>query len=178
MKPKIKAKAAEMAVLFRDGETLESIGQKFGCTREYVRQCITALGVKREDGGVAVTAQRKEQSRKDALDARSLRHRGMTVDEFRALPTKVRDAYRYQKRNAAFRGIEWNLNLAQWWEIWHLSGKWEKRGRGHGYCMARKGDTGPYSPDNVYICTCAQNTSDSYEFKPWHERKGRVAQAA
>ena len=30
-----KQHTAEMADLYRDGQTLEQIGQKFGCTREY-----------------------------------------------------------------------------------------------------------------------------------------------
>ncbi|MEK1932225.1 MAG: hypothetical protein AAAC47_21105, partial [Pararhizobium sp.] len=71
-----------------------------------------------------------------------------------------------QRMNAKARGIEWNLSFADWWRIWRDSGKWDQRGRGYRFNMARYGDSGPYSEENVYICTGAQNASDSYLTKP------------
>jgi hypothetical protein len=41
--------------------------------------------------------------------------------------------------------------------------------------MARNGDQGPYSAENVYICTSSQNIKDSYMFRPWYERAQRGA---
>lgn len=41
----------------------------------------------------------------------------------------------------------------EWWTIWQMSGRWEERGRGHGYMMCRKGDVGPYALGNVVIAT-------------------------
>jgi hypothetical protein len=51
--------------------------------------------------------------------------------------------------------------------MWQDSGKWEQRGRKQGqYCMARKGDVGPYSPDNVDIITIRQNSIDANKGRP------------
>lgn len=66
-----------------------------------------------------------------------------------------------QKRHARERGVVWDLTFTQWWGIWSLSGKWEKRGnRRGGYCMCRKGDVGAYAVGNVYIGTWSQNSAD------------------
>lgn len=70
--------------------------------------------------------------------------------------------YNFQRLNAARRGIEWQLSFSEWVSIWMESGHYSERGRGHGYCMARRGDIGPYSKNNVSIITCAKNSSDSY----------------
>jgi hypothetical protein len=68
-----------------------------------------------------------------------------------------------QKCMAKHRKIEWLLTYEQWSEVWEQSGKWELRGRGKGkYCMSRKGDTGPYSIDNVYINECVKNSGDKF----------------
>lgn len=166
-----KQHTAEMADLYRDGQTLEQIGQKFGCTREYVRQLLGVVGVSRADGGIAVTAARKREERHFTLNERSIARRGMPLKEFQALPTKAKRAFIQQKTNANTRGIEWKLTIAEWWDIWQKSGKWELRGRGEGYCMGRKGDAGAYEAGNVYICTIGQNFSDSYLWKPAHMRK-------
>jgi len=74
-----------------------------------------------------------------------------------------------QRHGAKTRGVEWLMTFDQWWNVWEESGKWKYRGQG-GYCMARKGDFGPYSPDNVYICTIAQNMHDAHA-----RRQGRPA---
>lgn len=47
-----------------------------------------------------------------------------------------------------------------WWQWWMETGKWQDRGRGYGYCMARILDEGPYAPDNVYLATGQENSSD------------------
>jgi len=72
------------------------------------------------------------------------------------------------------RHISWELTFAQWWAIWQESGKWEQRGRGHGYAMARWGDSDGYKVGNVYICTVAQNSADSYLTKPATERTRKM----
>ena len=59
------------------------------------------------------------------------------------------------------RGVAWELTYDQWWGIWSLSGKWDKRGNTRGkYCMCRKGDLGAYTVGNVYIGTWSQNSAD------------------
>ena len=57
------------------------------------------------------------------------------------------------RQNARRRGIEFNFPFEQWLEFWLDSGHWHQRGiKSAGtYVMSRKGDTGPYSADNVVI---------------------------
>jgi hypothetical protein len=72
-----------------------------------------------------------------------------------------REQYEKQKRNAAQRGIDWQFTFDAWWAWWQIDGRWQRRGRrGHEFVMARKGDIGPYSPENVYCATAHQNTRD------------------
>jgi hypothetical protein len=68
-----------------------------------------------------------------------------------------------QKGMAKYRNIDWHLSFDEWYDIWIQSGKWELRGRGEGkYCMSRKGDTGSYSINNVYINECVKNSGDKF----------------
>lgn len=62
------------------------------------------------------------------------------------------EKYEKQKRNAKLRGISFPMTFEQWWKIWQDSGHWEQRGRIRGcYVMARFGDNGAYSTNNVKI---------------------------
>ena len=71
--------------------------------------------------------------------------------------------YARQKAMAKIRNIDWDISFDDWYNIWIQSGKYEQRGRGVGkYCMSRKGDTGPYSKDNVYINECVKNSGDKF----------------
>lgn len=58
-----------------------------------------------------------------------------------------------QRKGAARRGIEWDFTFDEWVAWWSQQAgpNWrKKRGRGRGkYVMARQGDKGPYSPNNV-----------------------------
>ena len=70
-------------------------------------------------------------------------------------------AWSQQRNNARQRGIPWALNLAEWWNVWQESGKWEARGRGHAhYVMSRVGDCGAYTLGNVFIQLADQNTRE------------------
>lgn len=68
-------------------------------------------------------------------------------------------AYITQKSGARQRGIEWRFTFESWWLIWedhfHLRGPGKDD-----LCMARKGDEGPYSPENVYLTTNSRNSID------------------
>lgn len=52
------------------------------------------------------------------------------------------------------------MTFGQWLEIWQRSGHLHKRGV-HGYVMARRGDKGPYSVENVDIVHCSVNSWDA-----------------
>ena len=67
-----------------------------------------------------------------------------------------------QRDQAGRRGIVWNLSFKKWLQIWENSGQLANRGCSRGkFCMARNGDEGPYSEDNVKIIPCEQNARDS-----------------
>ena len=71
-------------------------------------------------------------------------------------------AYIRQRANARRRGIEWLFTFETWWEVWQNSGKWERRGRNdRQFCMSRKLDWGPYSPENVVIVTMNKNSKNA-----------------
>lgn len=77
---------------------------------------------------------------------------------------KPRERYNSHKSNAKVRGIEWLFTFETWVKVWVDSGKWEQRGNRKGqYCMARIGDKGPYSPNNVVIKTTEENKKEAYD---------------
>ena len=45
---------AEWVFLYRDGKTLQEIGDKYGFSREYVRQQLAKLGLTSIDGGLGM----------------------------------------------------------------------------------------------------------------------------
>ena len=166
--PRDKARVEEMAKLYRAGETLQQIGDKYGMTRERVRQLISFVGLNRSNGGVTVKAKRNEIINSAKRDASFIKRRGCTYSQYVFLRdvAKATRQYGMQRKNAQKRGIHWDFDLWTWWTVWADSGKWESRGRGQGkYCMARKGDAGPYSKDNVFICLCVENNSNRKEKK-------------
>ena len=163
---------AEWVLLYRDGKTLAEIGKQYGVTREYVRQQLAKLGMAADCGGRTIRtfkqATTKANKRKAVAARREDRHVakwGMSRAEMDAISPLARShvqhpLYRfyYQRRTAKARGIEWRFIFGDWWRIWQESGKWDERGRGKGgYCMARWNDDGPYSVENCYITTNAEN---------------------
>lgn len=72
-----------------------------------------------------------------------------------------KQSYAKQKYNATQRNIPFELSFEQWLYIWLVSGKIKKRGiHGDEYCMARHGDKGAYSTDNVSIVPMWKNVRD------------------
>lgn len=94
--------------------------------------------------------------------------RGCTLDQYVELRSMGKTghspvaAFLKQRRNAAKRGIGWQLTLWEWWSIWQESAHWGDRGRQVGnFVMARHGDVGPYAVGNVSIVTTSQNLSEA-----------------
>jgi len=164
----------DMIYEYKHGSTLQEIGDKHGLTRERVRQLIKKNGEQDILGGASLKAIfkmiPKAVAKKQRMEQRKFDVYGCSVDMFQKInfPFKVSDRnsparkYLTHKKSSNRRGIEFNLTLVQWWEIWQESGHWEERGRGKGYCMTRIGDTGPYEIGNVEIKTIGQNFSDSF----------------
>ncbi len=70
--------------------------------------------------------------------------------------------YIRHQANANRRGIPWKFTFETWWKMWEDSGKWELRGRKSGmFCMARNGDRGEYSPENVQIVQMGVNSTEA-----------------
>lgn len=179
------SRANLMRDMYKSGKTLEQVGAAFGVTRERVRQILQKqFEFSRADGGQAVKSflgvrdkSEKNAQKLAARVARDFAKWGMPTEQLDAISDLPRSDHRHpirkyecQRKNANVRGIEWCFTFKQWWDIWQGSGKWESRGRGKGYCMARYGDTGPYSEGNVEIITIGQNFSDSYLKTPWDVR--------
>ena len=169
-----------MADSYRHGKTLAEIGSEYNITRERVRQILKKAGVARNDGGQHIKTLLNIRYKKKRLSSfRYFETYGCTREEamllngglFVSTRNSPADKYRHQRNSAIHqRNIEWKMSFPDWMRIWKESGKYEQRGPGKGYCMARIGDTGPYSLDNVEIITTGQNVSDSYLINPWHER--------
>lgn len=81
--------------------------------------------------------------------------------------------YATQRRRALTRGISWEFTLEEWIRWW--GGDLAKRGRGPDeLCMARRGDTGPYSVANVVKLTNKENREQYYlrRWGPASRRRG------
>lgn len=172
----------QMAYEYTHGKTLQQIGDSYGLTRERVRQIIKKTGIKKDQGGRSIRTLiniRYQKKKKDEIHPvyGCKKSEAIVLNGGQNVSCRGTPAHRYveHRRNAIYRQIGWEITFPQWMKIWQDSGKWELRGRGQGYCMARIGDTGPYHPDNVEIKTCGENFSDSYYKHPWHVRfDGRI----
>lgn len=166
-----KARATQMAAMYREGLTLAKIGQCYGVTRERVRQILKSEGMTWRDGGANKRMETRRNARDAAKTAQSIRRWGFdteTMDAFRAEGLTV--AYVRQRSNARMRGIAWNFDFAAWISVWQTSGKLHLRGRGKGkYVMSRVGDCGAYELGNVHIQLATSNSRDAV--KKWRGKR-------
>lgn len=177
-------RVTEWSDLYRSGWSLQEIGDEYELSRERIRQVLAKAGMSSTEGGVVVKRALVDRARKSkrqaAADERSFRRYGCPASELSAcnygLPLHAKgcmaSAYNSQKNNARIRKIEWRMTFPEWCDIWKASGFLDHRGRGADkYAMARRGDIGPYSRENVYIATNAQNISDGYAFRRQRDYK-------
>lgn len=172
---------------FMAGLTMTQIGEIHGMTRERVRQILKKQGFAGPDGGQSLGARAKRVARAAAVakrrDMRCLQSYGCSYAAIESIcgagveltKHSATRKYAQQTKNAAARGVEFSMTFPQWWAVWQASGKWNERGRGMGYVMARTGDVGPYAIGNVYICTQSQNSKDSYLKTPASVRSAKRA---
>ncbi len=67
---------------------------------------------------------------------------------------RLKRAYSCQRRSAFKRGIPFLFTFEQWSKWWLTDDRWSRRGRKAGqFQMGRKGNSGPYYPDNVECAT-------------------------
>ena len=166
----MEKRTKKMVSKYRAGRTLQEIGDDYGLTRERIRQLISDVGISAKDGGRAVRHKKRLADIAAELDKRYIKKYGCTRSQYRWLlnyergpkkPRGVVGAFSTQKHTASFRGIAWKLKLWDWWQIWEKSGRWKQRGRGQGFCMARRKDEGAYEIGNVYITSAIENCSDA-----------------
>lgn len=137
------------------GMALRAAGAAEGISGERVRQILN-----RAERSAAPS------SPKAPPGPRHSKNYAMSRDEFSAVPARLRKAFHVQRMNAAKRGIQWDMTLAQWLAVWEASGHLHERGKGAGkYCMSRNGDAGPYRVDNVCIKTNKENLSEGFGFR-------------
>lgn len=156
-----------MVSMYRQGLTLQKIGDQFCVTREYVRQCLKKAGVARHEGGSARNAALKRNRKKNSKEAKCFAKYGLpsaVVEEL--IATRVIHGYRRQQINAGKRGITWNLTFIDWFSVWQASGKLHLRGRGKGkYVMSRVSDAGSYELGNIHIQLATENSKEAV--KKW-----------
>ena len=173
----------EIAQAYADGVPLRDLSSRYGISAQRIsmiakHQGYPLRGAGRKHGVRQSPHERlTRQQRRD----RAILSSGVTSDQFTD-PEEMRTAYRRfieQRGRARDRGIRWSLTFPQWWALWDSSGLWAARGRARGdsAVMARLGDTGPYSVENVYITTLAKNFVDSHLVRG-HRIKGEASAAA
>lgn len=162
-------RTARIVAMHKQGVSLEKIGQQFKVTRERIRQILKKNGLDSSTGGMkrnfAMKREVQQERKEQARIARNAAMYGLpfeVVDQLRK--DGVLKAFREQRRNAAYRGIEWKLDFKYWFSIWQASGKLHLRGRGHGkYVMSRIRDDGPYELGNVHIQLADENNREAVE---------------
>jgi len=174
----------DMCQRYKAGETMKSIGESYGITRERVRQVIKKGGLSGKDGGQSVSAFKnaceRHRKNKERADQNKIQVLGCTKSEYDYYRSMDKDysktpimKYRQQKINAIRRGIEWKMTINEWWGLWDRSGKWEMRGLGKDkYVMGRIADSGSYEVGNVEIILHGQNSKDYYAVHKdeWREK--------
>lgn len=187
---------AEMIAMYKAGDVLETIGARYGITRERVRQRLKMNGITKKDGGAhaqqRVLAPMRAEARRLKDEERAalcLKKHGMTLDQYRAHIAKYgnertkgtpRYVYKNLRNTMRFMGVPWALSFGDWWQVWLDSGKWRWHGRGHGYGLSRINCDLGFTKDNVHIIRGDQRARDSYIRTPAAVRteKRRVTIAA
>lgn len=159
----IEERNEKIVAMFKQGVTMQRIGDQFMLTRERVRQVLERAGINASEGGQSRAALHRREKRAARREALALLHYGLPADVVQQLRADgVIRAYRHQKQSACARGIAFTLTFAEWFAVWQTSGKLHLRGRGAGkYVMSRIRDTGGYELGNVHIQLATENSREA-----------------
>jgi hypothetical protein len=162
------ARNEQMASMYRQGLTLECIGDEHGVSRQCVHQILKRMGIDPSEGGQKKRSALSKSIKASRSDAKCMTTYGVSREEYERLRAigAVR-AFKEHKKNSILRGIAFSFILADWWAVWRDSGKFEQRGRTKfGYVMSRIKDTGGYEVGNVCIKTLQENSREAV--KQWY----------
>lgn len=152
--------------LYMNGNSTLEIAKLYGVTHQAISEILRKSKLDTKCGGATKKSktriENQEISKVSKREKRSLDNYGATYSEVMKFSSKIRMAYRNQKRSAFFRGIEWKLTLPLWVKFWEDSGKFHMRGVGRGrYAMSRPGDAGPYAIGNILAITHEENSREN-----------------
>ena len=154
--------------------TYQRIGEVLGVSRQRVHQIVKAKGLSSSFRDTIKARRAAESAAKSAnASALALSRHGCELATLISLrKSGALRAFQHQRRNAGVRGIEWKLNLGEWWGIWVASGRWGQRGKqSDQYVMSRNGDCGPYEAGNVRICTASENFREAKSHATRHDKQ-------
>lgn len=171
-----------IAERLRTGDTLQTIADQLGLTRERVRQLAKKTNSSARCGmavrGIATECERERVAalKRARAERKCQKTMGCSLEELAALND---GKARYFPGSRGNEYIHWKNNLRklkagpveitfpQWCKLWEESGKWQERGRGFGYWMARKDRTKPFTIDNVHIVTGSAAIEHHRNTAPW-----------
>lgn len=116
-------RAELMRALYLEGATLQQIGEKFGVTRERVRQILSEqYGITRTDGGASKRAAARRSIHQNKVSERLMHKWGVSKEEWKKhCDNGLLQAYRYQKNNAVRRGVQFKLTFPEWLSSGHMA---------------------------------------------------------
>lgn len=168
-----EARNVSMVSMYRQGMTLQEIGDRYGLTRERVRQIVSREGITSKEGGKTVQVKEKKmiqsvidgEERKKRQAVKNVKHAqwvvehlGDTIETIEAagLPhtreslvcksyVAIRMAHFYQNQKTYLRYLDWV-------KIWEDSGHFSRiSGPNRGWCLVRQDNHQPWSPENAKI---------------------------
>lgn len=180
MKPRICAKHVAIISRFRAGETQQSIADEYGLTRQRIQQVLVKYGLGKKDsarGAMIATRRVSERSATIArLDAYWRRVYGLSLIErttikrqFGHRPFRAYIEQRSMMCRLYGRAV-WQISFTEWWGLWLASGKWQERGRGHGYGLMRNDALAPYSRGNCRIVSQPEGIRALHQAPAWREK--------
>lgn len=160
--------AKELVAKYEDGATSYEIAELLGVSQTSALKFLHKHGAAvRQVGGVPGKPIPKNKRPRYTKPSELINALGCTLAERDAIADSADfrtcnwRRYLQQRRRARGRGIQWLFTFPTWWAVWVDSGKWSERGR-HGFVMARNGDVGPYSRENVRVITQAENMRETH----------------